>query len=192
MSDQNPILRDFPDTIETSRLLIRALRPGDGPVMNAAIRESLDELRPWFPWALTAPTVEENETYAREVAADWVARKQLGMLIFRREDGLCLGGTGFQDINWTVPRVGIGYWLRTSQTGQGYMTECVAGLTRFAFEELGVYRIEIRCDSRNTRSAAVARRAGYTLEGTIHNHGRGPDGSLRDWFVFAQVRAESE
>lgn len=41
-----PILRDFPESFETERLLIRSPLPGDGPEKHTDIGESLDELTP--------------------------------------------------------------------------------------------------------------------------------------------------
>jgi RimJ/RimL family protein N-acetyltransferase len=76
--------------------------------------------------------------------------------------------------------------VRTTLAGNGYITEAVLRITTFALEELGAQRIEIRCDPRNTRSAAVAERAGYTLEAHFRNHMRAPDGGLRDTLVFAR------
>jgi RimJ/RimL family protein N-acetyltransferase len=52
-------------------------------------------------------------------------------------------------------------------------------------------RIEIRCDARNTRSAAVAERAGYTLEARLHHDTRAPDGSLRDTLVYVKFPSEA-
>jgi RimJ/RimL family protein N-acetyltransferase len=72
------------------------------------------------------------------------------------------------------------------------MTEAVNGLTALAFEKLGAERMEIRCDARNTRSAAVAQRAGYTLEAHLRRDSRAPDGTLRDSLIFARLREEWE
>ncbi len=93
-------------------------------------------------------------------------------------------------IDWDVPRFEIGYWVRTSLQGQGYITEAVNGISKFAFEQLKAERMEIRCDARNERSAAVARRAGYTLEAKLRRESRAPDGSLRDTLIFALLRDE--
>ncbi len=71
-------------------------------------------------------------------------------------------------------------------SGQGYVTEAVLGITDFAFKYLGAQRIEIRCDLRNTRSTAVAERAGYTLEARFHHHVRGTDGNLRDTLIYVR------
>ncbi|HLL48940.1 MAG TPA: GNAT family N-acetyltransferase, partial [Longimicrobiaceae bacterium] len=60
----------------------------------------------------------------------------------------------------------IGFWLCRSAEGQGIVTEATRILTNLALTGLGAARVEIRCDARNERSAAVARRLGYVLEST--------------------------
>ncbi|MBN1200962.1 MAG: GNAT family N-acetyltransferase [Anaerolineae bacterium] len=181
---QNPILRDFPDQFESERLIIRAPRPGDGPAVNEAIHESLDELKPWMPWADPAPSVADTEAHMRGAAARFLQREDLPLLLFRKNGGLFIGGSGLHRINWSVPCMEIGYWVRTSQQGNGYITEAVRRITTFALEKLGAQRVEIRCDARNTRSAAVAERAGYSLEARFHHHMRGVDGVLRDTLIY--------
>jgi RimJ/RimL family protein N-acetyltransferase len=108
------------------------------------------------------------------------------MLLIRKSDGMFVGGSGLHRIDWTVPKFEIGYWVRTSLQGQGYITEAVNGITDFAFTVLHARRIEIRCDARNTRSAAVAERAGYTLEARFHHDCRGVDGDLRDTLIYVK------
>ncbi|MFO7322199.1 MAG: GNAT family N-acetyltransferase [Chloroflexota bacterium] len=185
-----PLLLDFPDQFETKRLVIRAPRPGDGPAINEAIRESHEALHEWMPWARTLPSVEESEAFVRQAAAKFALREDLPMLLFRKEDGLFAGASGMHSIDWNVPRFEIGYWLRSSLLGQGYMTEAVEGITRFAFDLLHAERIEIRMDARNRRSAAVAERAGYVLEARLKHQMRGLDGSLRDTLVYVKLRGE--
>ena len=182
----NPILLDFPDQFETERLILRAPRPGDGVAANEGVRESMDELRPWMPWAQTAPSVEETETYIRQAAARFVRREDLAFNLWLKSDGRFVGGSGLHRIDWTVPCLEIGYWIRTSLSRQGYVTEAVIGITAFAFSVLNAQRLEIRCDARNARSAAVAERAGFTLEARFHHHARDVNGDLRDTLVYAR------
>ena len=92
--------------------------------------------------------------------------------------------------DWSVPSFEIGYWLRSSTVGKGYITEAVEALTQAAFQHLHAERIIIRCDSRNVRSARVAERAGYTLEATLRRDARAPDGSLRDTLQFVRLAGE--
>jgi RimJ/RimL family protein N-acetyltransferase len=183
----NPILFDFPDTFETERLIIRAPRPGDGAEVQAAVLESINELRPWMPWAQTPPTIEEAEISIRNAIAHFQTREDLRLNLYRKSDGLFVGGSGLHRIDWAVPRFEIGYWVRTSLQGQGYITEAVLGITDFAFNVLGAQRMEIRCDARNERSAAVARRAGYQLDACLRNNGRDVNGDLCDTLIFSKL-----
>ncbi len=186
---QRPILLDIPDSFESERLIIRAPRPGDGPVINAAVIESLDELRPWMPWAVERPSLAETEEFARRAAADWLTRESLTLSLWRKDTGAYVGNSGMHRIDWEVPSVEIGYWVRTSLAGQGYVTEAVNAITAFAFDTLGAHRVEIHCDERNTRSAAVAHRAGFDLEAILRNHRRHHlTLELRNTMIFAKVR----
>ena len=55
-----------PESFETARLLIRAPQPGDGAEVNAAVRETFAQLRPWMPWADHLPSVADSEHNIRE------------------------------------------------------------------------------------------------------------------------------
>ncbi|MEZ4670831.1 MAG: GNAT family protein [Anaerolineae bacterium] len=186
----NPILFDFPDHFESERLIIRAPRPGDGRVINEAVLESLDHLRPWMPWAQHAPTVDDNEERVRQGAARWLLREDLWLLLFRKSDGLFVGASGLHRIDWSVPSFETGYWVRKTLEGHGYITESTTAIAAFAFTALNAERVEIRCDSRNQRSAAVARRAGFTLEATFRHDTWATDDILRDTLVFSMIREE--
>ncbi len=190
MAEQpKPILRDFPDQLETERLIIRVPRPGDGAPGNAAIRESAAELQAWMPWANPLPAPEDTEEVYRQMAAQWLTRESLPFILLRKDDGLFVGGSGLMCRDWTVPFFEIGYWVRTSLQGQGYVTEAVQAQTQFALDVLGARRIEIRMDTRNDRSKAVAERAGYTFEGRLRHFMRAADGTLADMLIYA-VTAE--
>ncbi|HEY2189526.1 MAG TPA: N-acetyltransferase, partial [Caldimonas sp.] len=80
----DPLLIDVPDRLETERLVLRVPRPGDGRVLNDAIRASHDELVPWLPWAGTLPTVEESEAHCRRQQARFLLREDFVMLLFLR------------------------------------------------------------------------------------------------------------
>lgn len=145
----------------------------------------------WLPWARRPQTVADTEEIIRNAAARWQKREDLWMLMFRKSDGLCLGRTGLHQLNWTACCFEIGYWIRTSVEGQGYVSEAVIGVTDYAFQHLSAGRVEIRCDSLNERSARTAQTAGYTLEGTLRHNVLSTDGSeLHDTRLFAMLRAE--
>jgi RimJ/RimL family protein N-acetyltransferase len=189
---RSPILRDFPDAFETERLWIRSPLPGDGAEVYAAVVESLEELKPWMPWARQELTVEVEEENMRRARAAFLERSDLMLLLFLKGTGTLVGGSGLHRINWEVPKFEIGYWLRTRFAGQGCMTEAVGGIMAFAFDRLGARRVEIRCDSLNRRSARVAERAGFCLEGELRNAEVGPGGEPRHTLVYSMIPEEYE
>lgn len=184
----DPILLDFPYSFDTERLTIRGPMPGDAASLREAVLESQNELIPWMPWAMAIPTEEEYEIRIRQGRLKFLAREDLWLLLFLRGTNVCVGSSGLHRIDWAVPKFEIGYWVRTSYSGQGYITEAVNGITDFAFKTLGARRMEIRCDAKNVRSAAVARRTGYVLEGTLYQDARDHFGNLRDTHVFARIQ----
>ena len=182
------VLRDVPEELESERLLIRSPRPGDGPAVHEAIVESMAELRPWMPWATGHRSAEDSEAYARLARAEYLARRELPLFLFRRATGDFVGGSGLHRIDWEVPRFEIGYWVRTALAGQGFATEATRRIAELAFADLGAERVEIWCDARNERSAAVARRAGFELESRMRRHRRALDGALADSLCFVRLR----
>ncbi|MCU6708796.1 GNAT family N-acetyltransferase [Paenibacillus sp. J5C_2022] len=182
------LMIDVPESFESERMLIRAPRRGDGAMVNEAVRESIEELRPWMPWAESVPTPEESEAELRGAIIRYLERTDLRLLLIDKASGKLVGSSGLHRMNWSAGAFEIGYWLRTSCTGQGYMHEAVQAITEWTVAELGANRIEIRCDSRNTASKRVAERAGYTLEGILRQQERAVDGTLRDTMVFSKVR----
>jgi RimJ/RimL family protein N-acetyltransferase len=108
--------------------------------------------------------------------------------VFSKESTRLVGGAGLH------PRIGaggleIGYWIRTDSTGAGLATETAAALTAAAFEVPGVERVEIRCDPRNLKSAAIPRHLGYTLTTTLEANTVTPQGAPRDTMVWTLTRA---
>jgi RimJ/RimL family protein N-acetyltransferase len=192
----DPLLIDVPDRLETERLVLRVPRPGDGRVLNDAIRASHDELVPWLPWAGTLPTVEESEAHCRRQQARFLLREDFVMLLFLRGggggDGELLGATGLHRIDWALRKFEIGYWRKTGCGQRGFMTEAVRAMARMAFDALDARRVEIRMDDRNESSWKLAERAGFTLEALLRFDSVTPAGEPRSTRIYARVRGAEE
>jgi RimJ/RimL family protein N-acetyltransferase len=183
-----PILREFPEEFTTERLLIRKPLPGDGKAVYVAMEASLDELKPWMPWAHMNQTEEDVEANIRESYVKFLSREDLRLLVFNKETGEFIASSGLHRIDWSVPKFEIGYWGDTRHTGQGYITEATEAITNFAFKELNAKRVEVRCDSKNIKSRAIPERLGFTLEGILKNNSLAVDGKeLRDTCIFAKT-----
>lgn len=188
MQSPNPILLPIPESFETKRLIIRAPLWEDGAMVNEAVKQSINELRPWMIWAKQIPSIEESEIISRQGRVHFLERSDLRLYLIHKTTGQFIGSSGLHRIDWEARKFEIGYWVNTLFSGQGYVTEAVEGITSFAIDELQANRIEIRCDSRNLRSAQVAERLGFTKEGILRSEKCDVNGIIRDTVVFSKVR----
>lgn len=187
-----PAPRRFPEPLRTPRLIIRRYTLSDAPALFGAVNRSRTSLLEFMPWARSSHMIiEDTEEWIARERARWLAQDtELGFGMFRR-DGAYVGGIGVHAIDWTVPRFELGYWLDDPSVGRGYMQEAVRAMTRACFDRCRASRVEIRCDSRNTRSARVASACGYRLDGTLRAHARGTDGSICDTMIWGMTAADA-
>lgn len=178
------------DELHDERLVVRPYQENDAQALFDAINESREHIRPWLPFADLHQVVEETRDWINTKRAQWLLREDMTLGVWERDSGRFLGGTGLHPHTWEIGYFSIGYWLRTSAEGHGFMSATVRLLVEYAFTSLNAQRIEIRCDERNTRSAAVARRLGFVQEGCLRHDSRCPDGSLRNTLVFGLIPEE--
>jgi RimJ/RimL family protein N-acetyltransferase len=172
-------------TLQSERITIRPYQLEDAEEINAAVAESRDTLAPWLPWSQGHQTVDETRDFIIRSTAQWLLRENLNATIWENTTGRFLGGIGVHPRDWEIRSFEIGYWLRDSAVGQGYMTEAVRMVADELFGALQANRVSIRCDARNDRSAAIPRRLGFVQEAHLRKDGRAPDDTLRDTLVFA-------
>ena len=184
----NPIMKEIPYEFETERLTVRGPLPGDGRKIRTAVLESQEALKPWMPWAVNVFSEEEYELRTRQGQLKYLGREDFWLLIFLKGTDTLIGSSGLHDANWSVPSFEIGYWLHTAYTGKGYITEAVNGICQFAFTRMAAQRLLVRCDADNEPSAAVARRCGFTFEGThAHDTRHHLTHELRSTHYFAKL-----
>jgi len=180
-----PLLLDFPTLFQTERLQVRKPFPGDGTEVYEAIQASVEDLQPWM--SITSETEESAEEIVREAHGQFLLRETLAFHLYDKVSGTFIGALTLHPENWDIPKFSLRFWLHSTYTKQGYMTEAVKGAVQFAFDKLGARRLEIRCDATNVNACTLAERLEFILEGTLENDFLAPDGSLRDTRVYAKI-----
>ena len=78
-----------------------------------------------------------------------------------------MGVIGFRSIDWQDRSTSIGYWLGRDFEGRGIITKACHAIAEYAFKELRLNRVEIRCAVENQKSRAIPERLGVKIEGTV-------------------------
>jgi RimJ/RimL family protein N-acetyltransferase len=176
--------------IVTPRLILRCWNPPDALLLKEAVDASVEHLLPWMPWAKYEPTdLQTKINLIRKWRGEFDLGQDFVYGVFDLAEGRALGGAGLHTRLGSEARE-IGYWIRTDSIGQGFATELSAALTKVAFDVDKVQRVEIHCDPRNVRSAAVPKKLGYTLEATLRQRVRDANDNLRDTMIWSLLAAE--
>jgi len=178
-----------PGTLAGERTVVRPYRDDDAEAMYEAVVESRDHLRQFFAWFDNFGSVADTLAFFRQAQSDYILRRAFRMGIFSNANAY-LGGCSLLVQDWAVPWFTVTYWIRQPQEGKGFITEAVRLLIQAAFEELGAERLSLDCDALNHRSAAVAERLGFKLEGRARHERRNTSGDLADYLYYAMLKDE--
>lgn len=159
---------DVPLSFHTSRFSIRRYELGDESMLFEAAVESINEIHPFLPWCHPEYSIEDSRSWLLTIEPNWDDEKSYGFAITDNESGKFLGGCGLNSID-AAPVANLGYWIRSSEVGNGVASEATIGLLKFGFEYLGLMRIEIMMSTQNEASKKVAVNAGAIFEGTLRN-----------------------
>lgn len=145
----------------TKRLRLRPVVEADADALFAICAEpNLGPNAGWKPHE----TAEETKQLIREVFSSpnvWA--------IERLDTQSLIGTVGLmEDEKRENPRImTIGYSLSETAWGNGFMTEAVRGVLRYAFEELKLRAVSATCYPFNERSRRVLLKCGFEAEGVL-------------------------
>ena len=140
----------------------------------------------------------------QEYLAAHFERAESGLMVpfaqIRQADERAVGGTSYWQPRFWPGRselcaIEIGWtWLAASAQRTGINAEAKLLLLEYAFETLGVARVDLKTDARNERSRRAIERLGARFEGVLRqwspSHAPGEDGLLRDSAMFSLIAAE--
>ncbi|MFD0315357.1 GNAT family N-acetyltransferase [Streptomyces flavalbus] len=153
-----------PVRLTTPRLILRTVDSDDTDAVYAAAQDP--DIQRWT--TVPSPYLHEHaESFTRQLVPEgWANDTMFTFGVFLPHGPL----TGM--IGVTMRSLGvaeIGFWATKEHRGHGYTTEATVAAARWAFTHLAVDRMEWRAEVGNHASRAVARNAGFTLEGTLRS-----------------------
>ena len=131
------------------------------------------------------------ERWFDDARARLAAAQQLPFAVRRLADQALVGSTSYLDPVPQHRRVEIGStWYVPAVWGTVINPECKLLLLAHAFETLGMNRVQLCTDLRNTRSQAAIAKLGAVREGVLRHHMITQGGRIRDTVMFSIVAGE--
>jgi ribosomal-protein-serine acetyltransferase len=155
--------------------------------LYAAVDTNREHLRQWLPWVDMTQSAGDTQQFIRTSAMEFASRASIVTGIWR--DSMLVGTVGLHKIDWMNRRAEIGYWIVEQAQGSGVVSCSVTAILRYAFHDLDLNRVEIRCAVGNTKSRAVAERLGFQFEG-ISREGQWLNGKFEDLRIYSKLAGE--
>lgn len=114
-------------------------------------------------------------------------------IVFDKRTQQYAGSTRFYDIQLQNQSMQLGYtWYGNAFQATGLNKNCKLLLLQFAFETLGLERVEFRADNNNERSKAAMRSIGCIEEGVLRSHVATYTSVRRNSIVLSILKCEWE
>ena len=141
---------------------------------------------------MPSPYTEEHaRSWIEQTIRDWDRRQ--GESAFAVTDGgVIVGAIGLRLLeDEYIARGSIGYWVAADARGRGVATGALRIVSRWAFRQLGLPRVELVTDPENRASQRVAEKAGFRQEGQLRGYIQMRNGQ-RDCVMFSLLATELE
>ena len=162
-------------------LWLRAWRSTDVPQLVTACQDPAIARFTRVP----APYAETDAmAFLLAQGGELVAGRELHLAVVRAGGDELLGSIGLSALDWANLTAEIGYWAAAPARGRAVTRRAVRLLSRWAFEALGLARLEILVSPENHGSRRVAESAGFTHEGRLRSY-RDLKGRRRDYDMFS-------
>jgi RimJ/RimL family protein N-acetyltransferase len=145
-------------------ITLRPWRADDAAAVAAACDD--DDVARWMPLMPHPCTLADGEEWVGDAERKWREERWANFAAEDAATGALVGSCGLR-VETQHERGEIGYLVHRDHRGRGVATACVALLSDWALDELGLGRIEIRADVRNVASRRTAVAAGYRYEGVL-------------------------
>lgn len=173
MSDLPAFFRQALPALSSPRLLLRAFDPADAEILEGLINDpqiaagTLTIPHP-YPEGAGLPWIEGHaESWRVGKGATWAVTRRGALSASLPNGAMSASLLGAMSLRLTLAhrRGEIGYWIARAAWGNGYATEAVRAVIAFAFDDLGLHRVDAHHFVENTASGQVMRKAGMRSEG---------------------------
>ncbi|HET7580686.1 MAG TPA: GNAT family N-acetyltransferase [Bacillales bacterium] len=147
-------------------LTLKQLEYGEASELFNLIQSCRSYLRHWLKWIDTLRTAQDVEHFIHRASMETMNGRSLQAGI--RSRGELAGLISYDFMDWENRSTNIGAWLGDHFQGKGIISRATWAMTEYAFQQMKLNRVEIRCGLHNAKSRAVPERLGFREEGVVH------------------------
>ena len=133
---------------------------------------------------LNTKTLVKTGAYLKSMQEKWLLDQggQLGVWLEETLVGMIM----LKNLDWSVPRCELGYFVGEKFASKGYTTEALNAVVQYCFEELKLVKVYLRVIATNKASLTLAEKCGFEKEGYFKKEYRTGNKDLVDLVYFAR------
>lgn len=166
---------------------LRLISLANASLIFNSIYSSRSHLKKWLPFVDATKNETDTRDFIRSVINSKASKQDRVYEIWHKNN--FSGLISFKEIDRINNKVELGYWLDSAMTGMGIMTRSVKRLTGYAFTEMKMNRVMIKVAVGNLKSSAIARKLGFTFEGT-EREGELLNGRYHDLEIYSMLKKD--
>ncbi|WP_339322102.1 GNAT family protein [Paenibacillus sp. FSL W8-0194] len=140
----------------------------DAEKLYDLIDRNRDHIGKWLKFPSMTLTADDSRTFIERTRLRYAKDEGYWLGIWCGDQ--LVGSIGYLYLDHENKKTEIGYWLGKEYEGKGFITKAAKILINYAFEELGLNKIEIGAASDNIKSRAIPEKLGFKLEGELRDY----------------------
>jgi len=172
----------------SENIQLRKIQLSDSEEIFNTINNERKYLGKWLPFIENTKELSDSEKFVKAVVD--LPNDTPDLIFTIRKNNAFIGLIGFKGTDVENKKTEIGYWLSEKFQKQGIMTMSVEKLCRFAFQELGINRIQIKCAIGNESSNKIPKRLNFMFEGIEREGELLAGGVFADLNVYSMLRKD--
>ncbi len=167
---------------------IRLLRMYDLSAYYQLIERNRKRLEDFFTGTVSkTQTLEKTETFLKEITKKAEEKTYFPFVIVDTVTDLFVGFVDFKNIDWSVPKAEIGFYMDEKYAGKGYGSRALSLITEHGFDVLGFKKLFLRTHQSNSASRRIAEKCGFEMEGTLRRDYKTTAGELIDLLYYGKL-----
>jgi len=144
---------------------LRLIEPQDAEALDSLIEQNRAHLKEYSAWLKDDHSIENTRSFIERNLAQFARHEGFAIAIWHKDE--MAGQIEYNYIDWANRKTEIGFWLGASYQGKGLATRSSRFLVSYAFNELKLNRVEMRCAVENKKSRRICENLGFTKEGIV-------------------------
>ncbi|MEZ5056029.1 MAG: GNAT family N-acetyltransferase [Saprospiraceae bacterium] len=175
--------------LKSKRILLRTYLEADKMYFLKGLKLDGHLLAPYFSKMIgRIKNLDEVGKYFSEKQDAWKEKSAFTFGIFHNETGKLIGQISIRNIDWSVPKGELGFFVFSEFSGQGYGSEALQLMVKWCKFKHGFERIFAIIGPENKSSIQAVLKSGFLKEGVLRKSYKKAGKELMDMEIYAWVR----